>query len=72
MLPTHEEIQNLTMQERLELISSIWQSLPLENLKYPVSADVKNLLDTRLEESKNTPLQDWDEFRSRLEKKFKK
>ena len=73
MIPTQEEIQNLTMQERLELISTVWQSLPLENLKYPVSSDVKNLLDARLEEDKkNKPLQDWDEVRSRLENNYKK
>jgi putative addiction module component (TIGR02574 family) len=65
-----EEIHNLTVAERLELIEVIWDSIVDEPDAVPVTDAQRQELDRRLDSygRKRPRLSSWDEVRTRLER----
>ncbi len=66
------EIDNLNVEERLELIESLWESLVVDPDNVPVTDAQKKLLDERLDEIESgddagTP---WDEVKARIVKRL--
>jgi putative addiction module component (TIGR02574 family) len=66
------EIDNLNVEERLELIESLWESLIVDPSNIPITDAQKRMLDERLDEiaagdDAGTP---WEEVRARLQKRL--
>ncbi len=65
-------IANLNVEERLELIESLWESLVADPSKIPVTDAQKLMLDERLDEidsgdDAGTP---WKEVKARIQKRL--
>jgi len=63
-----EEILSLPVDERLELVSAIWDSIPNDPESVPLSARQRQMLDERLEDLKKNPEagSSWSEVRARI------
>jgi len=66
------EIDSLNVEERLELIESLWESLVADPSSVPVTDAQKQLLDERLDEIEagddaGTP---WEELKARILKRL--
>ena len=68
-----EEILNLGVKERLELIEEIWDSISAHPEAVPLTAAQRRELDRRKREHKRAPSQakPWSEIHNRLEKRNK-
>jgi putative addiction module component (TIGR02574 family) len=64
------EAKKLALNERIELVEAIWDSVALEATNLPVPDSHLALLDERLADFESNPREgaSWDEVRSRLEK----
>ena len=66
------EIDNLSAEERLELIESLWESLVQDQSNIPVTEAQKRILDQRLDEIRagddaGIP---WEEVKARITKRL--
>ncbi len=66
------EIDNLNVEERLELIESLWESLVADPSMIPVTDAQKRILDERLDEIEagddaGTP---WEDVKARIQKRL--
>ena len=66
------EIDNLTVEERLELIESLWESLVVDPSNIPVTDVQKQMLDERLDEidagdDAGIP---WEDVKARIHKRL--
>lgn len=66
------EIDSLSIEERLELIESLWESLVVDPSNIPVTDAQKQMLDERLDEIESgddagTP---WEEVKARILKRL--
>jgi putative addiction module component (TIGR02574 family) len=70
MIISPDEIQKLSVEERLRLIEAIWDSIAATPESVPISDAQRRELDRRLDNYANdpTPLSSWDEVRARLER----
>ena len=68
-----EEILNLGVKERLELIEEIWDSIAAHPEALPLTAAQRKELDRRKREHRQDPsaAKPWSEVHSRLEKRNK-
>jgi len=68
-----EEILNLGVKERLELIEEIWDSIAAHPEAVPLTAAQRKELDRRKREHRRDPshAKPWSEVHSRLEKRNK-
>jgi len=72
MSPPAIEINDLNVEERLELIESLWESLVEDPSKIPVTDAQKRMLDERLDEidagdDAGIP---WEELKARIKKRL--
>lgn len=60
-----EQIQNLSISERILLVEDIWDSIAKENKSFDLTEEQKQELDRRLEFSRNNPNagRSWDEIK---------
>jgi putative addiction module component (TIGR02574 family) len=65
-----DDLQKLTVAERLSLIEAIWDSISVEPESVPISEAQRCKLDRRLERYANDPtrLSSWGEVRARLDR----
>ncbi len=65
------QVKQLSVAERMELISAVWESLDPNEI--PVSDSEKALLDARLEDLKQNPRDQsaWPEVRERLKQRLR-
>ncbi len=66
------EIDNLNVEERLELIESLWESLVVDPSNIPVTDAQKQMLDERLDEidagdDAGTP---WEDVKARIKNRL--
>ncbi len=66
------EIDNLNVEERLELIQSLWESLVVDPSNIPVTDAQKQLLDERLDaiEAGDDAGSPWEEVKARILKRL--
>jgi putative addiction module component (TIGR02574 family) len=67
-----DEIKNLNVLDKLEIVEDIWQSIVTSNEKLPVSSLHKKDLDQRLKEYQNNPDDGstWEEAKKRIDSKI--
>ena len=63
------EIDNLNVEERLELIESLWESLIVDPSNVPVTDAQKQLLDERLDAGDDTGTP-WEDVKTRILKRL--
>ena len=68
-----EEILNLSIKKRLELIEEIWDSIASNPEAVPLTSAQRRELDRRKREHRNDPsaAKPWSEVRDRLQKRTK-
>lgn len=75
MAPTLESlgIDRMSVEDRLELVTAIWESIAAEPENLPLSDEVKAELDRRLERHKTHPHEvvDWEEVQATVRRSLK-
>ena len=66
-----EDLKSLPLQQRIQLVEDLWDSIAAELEKQPVSEELKAEMNRRREEYLRNPSSavDWEEIRRRLEKR---
>jgi hypothetical protein len=70
MLAIIKETNHLTTNQKLNLINSIWSSIPKEDLIKPLSAEVRSLLKERVSNLKTAKTISVKESKKKLEAKI--
>ncbi|MGI8978657.1 MAG: addiction module protein [Pirellulaceae bacterium] len=67
-----DEIRKLTTAQRLQLLDEIWDSLLEESHEFPLTSELREELDRRLEDCERNPndCEPWEEVRKRLRDKL--
>ena len=62
------DVLNLSVEERIELVGEIWNSIAAVPEKVELSPEVRELLESRLEEFRRNPNSgaSWEEVKARL------
>ncbi len=68
MVLSKKDIESLSLIDRLELISELWETIDHDKLDNSLSEEVKSLLDERLQESQETFRGiEWQDLKAKLD-----
>jgi putative addiction module component (TIGR02574 family) len=64
----HEEIEKLSVAERISLVEEIWDSIAKENGEFELTQEQKETLDRRAREFEENPSlgRSWDEIKAEI------